>query len=135
MQHQHQESSMADEANSPAPVFKRKATRRAVLGGSLAATSAALVYAALGDKLDLFGGGSGNATVTSAVALQDADAIKKESVQINHLLRRTGFGVTRDEYDHYQSLGKKGAIDELVSFSSVNDDAAVALAGQVQITP
>jgi uncharacterized protein (DUF1800 family) len=121
------------ENQASSPALRRLTTRRAVLGGSVAAASVAVAYAALGDKFDLFGGGSSGPAGSSSQAVQDTDAIAKESVRINHLLRRAGFGVTRDEYEHYQSLGLKGAIDELINFTAVDDSAAVNLAAQVPI--
>jgi uncharacterized protein (DUF1800 family) len=120
---------MSEESTATRPLWKRPTTRRAVLGGSMAAASVAVAYAALGDRLDLFGGGQGNASSSA----QDTDAISRESVRINHLLRRAGFGVTRAEYDHYQSLGLDRAIDELVNYTAVDDSAAEKLASQVPV--
>ncbi|HEY7269142.1 MAG TPA: DUF1800 domain-containing protein, partial [Dehalococcoidia bacterium] len=124
---------MADSGPNPnhTPVLKRPATRRAILGGTVAAASVAVTYAALGDKLDLFGGSGSNGDTSGAVSAQDTDAISKESVRINHLLRRAGFGVSREEHDHYQSLGLKSSIDELVNFTTIDDSTAVNLAAQV----
>jgi uncharacterized protein (DUF1800 family) len=42
--------------------------------------------------------------------------------QIQHLLRRAGFGATPAELDYYQNLGFSGTVDELVSFTRVADD-------------
>src|SRR5262245_55759887 len=120
---------MADNTTASTTISRRTTTRRAVLGGTLAAGSVAAAYAALGDKLDLFGGGG----APEARFPQDTDAISQESVKINHLLRRAGFGMSRDEYDHYQSLGLDRTIDELVNFTVVDDSAALAAASQIPI--
>jgi uncharacterized protein (DUF1800 family) len=100
-----------------------------MLGASLAAGSVAVAYAALGDKLNLFGGDS------NAVAEADADAIQLESVRISHLLRRAGFGVTRDEFVRYQAMGLQATLDELINYTGVRDDEADALAAKVPIDP
>jgi len=42
--------------------------------------------------------------------------------QIQHLLRRAGFGATAGELDYYTNLGMGGAIDELVGYTRVPDD-------------
>ncbi len=42
--------------------------------------------------------------------------------QIQHLLRRAGFGASVAELEHYQKLGFGAAVDELVDFSRVADD-------------
>ncbi len=110
-------------------LLRRPATRRALLGGSVAAASLAVTYAALGDKLDLFGGSS-----TSPMAAgNDEDAIDQESVRVSHLLRRAGFGASRDEHDHYQTIGLKATIDELVNYTQVDDSAAVSMAAALPI--
>jgi uncharacterized protein (DUF1800 family) len=111
---------MATESKSS--ILRRRARRRTVLGASLAAGSVAVAYAALGDKLGLLSDDSPRG---------DTAAIERESVKISHLLRRAGFGVTREEYDRYQALGLDATIDELVGFADVADDAALELANQV----
>ena len=42
--------------------------------------------------------------------------------QIQHLLRRAGFGATAGELDYYTNLGLGGAIDELVGYGRIPDD-------------
>jgi uncharacterized protein (DUF1800 family) len=42
--------------------------------------------------------------------------------QIQHLLRRAGFGATPAELDYYENLGLGGTIDELVDFTRIADD-------------
>jgi uncharacterized protein (DUF1800 family) len=98
-----------------------------LLGGSVAAASVAVTYAALGDKLGLLD------AVTTGREGQDTDAIRKESVRVNHLLRRAGFGVSREEHDHYQSIGLKATIDELVNYTQIDDSRALELAAEVPI--
>ncbi len=45
------------------------------------------------------------------------------NVQIGHLLRRAGFGATPQEISAYASLGFSGAVDRLLNYQQVNDDA------------
>jgi uncharacterized protein (DUF1800 family) len=96
-----------------------------VIGGSIAAASVAVTYAALGDKLNIFDGGAAGSS-----ARTDTAALEKESVRISHLLRRAGFGVTREEHDRYQGLGLSATIDELVNYSTVDDSEAERLAAE-----
>ena len=46
-----------------------------------------------------------------------------ESVQIGHLLRRAGFGASPEELATYRSLGLQGAVDRLINYQQVSDDA------------
>src|SRR3954453_14818164 len=110
-------------ANSGASttLLRRRATRRAVLAGGVAAAGVAGAYAAMGDRLHLFG--EDGRPELEAVR-SDTSAINKESVKINHLLRRAGFGVTKEEYDHYQQLGLKTTIEDLLAYNSVDDSEA-----------
>ena len=126
---------MADEPTpeSQSPL-KRRIDRRTMVGSTLAAASVAVAYAALGDKLGLFSG-DGISSVISPEARGDTDAIKNESVQVSHLLRRVGFGVTREEHDRYQTLGLEKTLDEVIKYTSVDDSAALALAGQIDLAP
>ncbi len=45
------------------------------------------------------------------------------TAQIGHLLRRAGFGVTAEELNTYASLGFTGAVDHLLNYQQVSDDA------------
>jgi uncharacterized protein (DUF1800 family) len=49
--------------------------------------------------------------------------------QIQHLLRRAGFGATAAELDYYQNLGLGGTVDELIEFTSVTDDVDAKIGG------
>ena len=42
--------------------------------------------------------------------------------QIQHLLRRAGFGATAAELDYYQNLGFSRTVDELIDFTRLPDD-------------
>lgn len=44
-------------------------------------------------------------------------------VQIGHLLRRAGFGATPDELATYSNLGYTGAVDRLLNYQQVSDNA------------
>ncbi len=43
--------------------------------------------------------------------------------QIGHLLRRAGFGATPDELTMFRNLGFNGAVDRLINYQQVSDDA------------
>ncbi|HLF72652.1 MAG TPA: DUF1800 domain-containing protein, partial [Dehalococcoidia bacterium] len=125
---------MPDEAptqkSSPQP---RRYTRRAVVGGSIAAASAAIVYAALGGEL--FGGSNGEGGGAGLAAVRgDTDAISSESVKVSHLLRRAGFGASKEEHDRYQTLGLQKTLDELINFTAVDDAEALRIANQIDVT-
>jgi len=45
------------------------------------------------------------------------------NIQIGHLLRRTGFGATPQEISSYAALGYNGAVDRLINYQQVSDDA------------
>src|SRR6266487_128005 len=45
------------------------------------------------------------------------------NAQIGHLLRRAGFGATPEEISTYTSLGFNGAVDRLLNYQQVPDDA------------
>jgi uncharacterized protein (DUF1800 family) len=101
-------------------LIRRRATRRAVLAGGVAAAGVAGAYAAMGDRLKLFGEDGPELEAVRS----DTSAINKESVKINHLLRRAGFGMTKEEHDHYQQLGLKATIEELLAYNAVDDSEA-----------
>jgi uncharacterized protein (DUF1800 family) len=105
----------------------RRLTRRKLVGGALAAGSVAVAYAAVGGRFPFLDG------VDEARVQSDTDAIEQESVRISHLLRRAGFGASKDEYDRYQALGLEATIDELVNYRVLNGDAAIALANEAVV--
>jgi uncharacterized protein (DUF1800 family) len=123
------------EQQEPGTSLDRKGlvTRRRVLGGALAAGSVAAAYAALGGRFDLFT--SDGSSLSPQLAAADADALKSESVRISHLLRRAGFGLTREEHDRYQSLGLEKTLDEVINYQQVDDAVAEDLAAQITIDP
>ncbi len=45
------------------------------------------------------------------------------SMQIGHLLRRAGFGATPDDINTYRGYGYAGAVDRLINYQQVSDDA------------
>ena len=111
-------------AQPPGSVSRRKFTGKSVAG--LAALGGAGVAAILGgltlEHLMQQGGGthsltqSGGQTSTSQAPVQ-------ANVLIGHLLRRAGFGVTPEELATYESLGFNGAVNRLLNYQQVADDA------------
>lgn len=53
-------------------------------------------------------------------------ALSPEQRQIAHLLRRAGFGGSREEIDAYARLGYQGAVARLVDYERVPNDAVAA---------
>jgi len=47
----------------------------------------------------------------------------------SHLKRRMGFGGTADEINNLMSMGREGAVDYLINYASIPDDALTAIAG------
>ena len=132
---------MPDPQLGRVPIMQRRSTRRMVLGGSVGAGTAALAFAALGGRL-------GGTDITSdslfnslpnpspdETGAPDAAAIGSESGRISHLLRRAGFGVSRDEFERYQAMGLDETIHELVNYNQVDDSRAIELAAQFPIEP
>lgn len=118
---------MTDADSGP---LRRETTRRAVLGGALAASSVAAAYAIAGDPLAIF-----SRSGADSVGFDETIAFRQESVRISHLLRRVGFGLTRDEYDHYQSIGLEATLAEVLDYASVDDTPALEAARQIVVEP
>lgn len=73
-------------------------------------------------------GAAGVAATAGGIALQHHNATFHNptiahSTQIGHLLRRAGFGATVDELVTYSSPGYNGAVDRLLNYQQVSDDA------------
>ena len=108
-------------APAPFPVnanVPRKPARRRFMGKSLAGLAAL--------------GGIGIAAAAGGVALERWIAHggpganhgpMASEVQIGHLLRRAGFGATTDDLALYRNLGYSGAVDRLLNYAQVSDDA------------
>ena len=112
------------------PHFLRRAiTRRSVLGTAAGASVLAAAYAAFGR--DVLDGGSNDTSGGDSVAPTEALALEREAVRVAHLLRRTGFGVTREEYDRYVARGLDATIDEIVNFGAIDDSEAEVQAARV----
>jgi uncharacterized protein (DUF1800 family) len=117
---------MRDSPKAATPAWKRRLSRRSFVGGSLAAASVAVAYGALADPLAILG---------NEETKGDVNAIRRENVKISHLLRRAGFGVTPEEFDHFQSIGLKATQDQLLDFTAVDDSEAVRLADEAPRGP
>ena len=130
---------MDEESTVKQPLLKRKATRRALLGGAAGTAALAFAYAAFGDQLGNSSSGSTKSAAASAApgatggAPKEAVALQAEDVRISHLLRRTGFGTTKDEWDRYQQMGLDATLNELVNYQSVDDSEAEALADAIKV--
>src|SRR6266699_495302 len=113
---------LASPAVAPSPAHPNSArvpSRRRFMGKSIGALAAL--------------GGAGVATAIGGVALEQwiqhgglsnlfHNGSMTNNVQIGHLLRRAGFGVSPDELARYRSLGFNGAVDQLLNYQQVSDD-------------
>jgi uncharacterized protein (DUF1800 family) len=59
-----------------------------------------------------------------------ANVLTSDTAKMNHLLRRAGFGPTPTDLGQYLALELSGAVDQLLNFSSVQDDLNSRLAAQ-----
>ena len=109
-------------ATSPAPprrpIWQRPVSRRAVLAtGATGATAAALAVLWKGNDLsqildhvrDLTHGYQG--------------ALSSERVRVAHLLRRSGFGATKAELDHFAAMGQTAATEAILNYSKTSNAA------------
>ncbi|HEX2033495.1 MAG TPA: DUF1800 domain-containing protein [Chloroflexota bacterium] len=48
--------------------------------------------------------------------------LKTRRTQVAHLLRRAGFGASKEMLDEYEALGLTGAVDRLVDYETVEDE-------------
>ena len=113
---------LASPAVAPSPAHSNSAhvpSRRRFMGksiGTLAALGSAGVAAAIGGvalEQWIQHGGLSNLFHHGSMA---------NDVQIGHLLRRAGFGVSPDELARYRSLSFNGAVDQLLNYQQVSDD-------------
>jgi uncharacterized protein (DUF1800 family) len=109
---------------------QRRLTRRNVLATAAGASVLAAAYAAFGRSVLEEGAGSPG-TADEAQVSGDSPALEREEVRVGHLLRRTGFGVTRDEYDRSVAMGFDATLDELLNYEAIDDSEAEGLAARV----
>src|SRR2546421_8396745 len=103
------------------PVWKRRVSRRAVLGtGGAAAAATALAVLWKGNNLTQILDRVRDLTHGYQGALSD------ERVRVSHLLRRAGFGATPGELDRYAALGSSGTTTALLDYQNVSNAALEA---------
>jgi uncharacterized protein (DUF1800 family) len=114
---------------APSPKQTPKAmTRRDLLGRwwSTQKTATAGVAAA--------GAAAGTATAKAVSVMGQATGFGEREAA--HLMRRAGFGATTEEIQDLVARGKQGAVDYLVNFENINNDAMEAdLTALVQDVP
>ena len=100
------------------PIWQRPVSRRAVLAtGATGAAAAALAVLWKGNDLsqildhvrDLTHGYQG--------------ALSSERVRVAHLLRRSGFGATKAELDHFAAMGQTAATEAILNYSKTSNAA------------
>src|SRR5947199_3680740 len=115
------------QAVPPAPVEpgKRKISRRALIGASVAGMAGAGIG---GFALEQMVQKNGLGNLERRVQLYGVNAIfhLNEPIAsaplVGHLLRRAGFGATPDELAMYRDLGYSGAVDRLINYQQVSED-------------
>ena len=110
-----------------APVVprKRKISRRALIGASIAGMAGAAIG---GYALEQVAQKGGLSNVEQLIQHNGVSAIfhingpLATAPQIGHLLRRGGFGASPEELSAYQNLGFGGAVDRLINYQQVSED-------------
>ena len=102
-----------------------------MLAGTAGAAALSLAYL-LGDRLIFDEADLESGETSGSTTAQDID-FSSEPTRIGHLLRRTGFGVTREEFDRYMVMGLEAATDEIMNYQAISDDAAMQLASQIDL--
>ena len=117
-----------DAIGQGAPVVprKRKISRRALIGASIAGMAGAAIG---GYALEQVAQKGGLSNVEQLIQHNGVSAIfhlngpLATAPQIGHLLRRGGFGASPEELSAYQNLGFGGAVDRLINYQQVSEDA------------
>src|SRR5260370_23388563 len=110
---------------APAVPRKRKRSRRALIGASIAGMAGATIG---GYALEQVVQKGGLSNVGQLIQHNGINAIfhfngcLATSPQIGHLLRRGGFGASSEELSAYQNLGFSGAVDRLINYQQVSED-------------
>ncbi len=110
---------------APAVPRKRKISRRALIGASIAGMAGATIG---GYALEQAVQKGGLSNVGQLIQHNGINAIfhfngsLATSPQIGHLLRRGGFGASSEELSAYQNLGFSGAVDRLINYQQVSED-------------
>ncbi len=110
-----------------APVVprKRKISRRALIGASIAGMAGAAIG---GYALEQVAQKGGLSNVEHLIQHNGVSAIfhlngpLATAPQIGHLLRRGVFGASPEELSAYQNLGFSGAVDRLINYQQVSED-------------
>jgi len=110
---------------TPAVPRKRKISRRALIGASIAGMAVATIG---GYALEQVAQKGGLSNVEQLIQHNGVSAIfhlngsLATAPQIGHLLRRGGFGASLEELSAYQNLGFSGAVDRLINYQQVSED-------------
>jgi len=116
-----------DAIGQAAPVVprKRKISRRALIGASIAGMAGAAIG---GYALEQVAQKGGLSNVEQLIQHNGVSAIfhlngpLATAPQIGHLLRRGGFGASPEELSAYQNLGFGGAVDRLINYQQASED-------------
>src|SRR6266480_5828521 len=116
-----------DAIGQAAPVVprKRKISRRALIGASIAGMAGAAIG---GYALEQVAQKGGLSNVEHLIQHNGVSAIfhlngpLATAPQIGHLLRRGGFGASPEELSAYQNLGFGGAVDSLIKYQQASED-------------
>src|SRR2546428_1519379 len=92
---------------------KRKISRRALIGASIAGLAGAGISGFAFEQMLQRGGLN---------AIFHFNGPMASAPQIGHLLRRAGFGATPEGLSTYRALGFNGAVDRLINYQQVSED-------------
>jgi uncharacterized protein (DUF1800 family) len=95
---------------------KKGLSRRVLVGGLVGAGIAVAAGGVAGAAWKVHEDATASGGATPIVAGQQAQ-------QIGHLLRRAGFGANASDMASYAQLGFQGAVDRLLNYNQVSDDA------------
>ncbi len=124
---------MGDETK-PETTFNKLTSRRTLLAGTAGAAAALSVAYVLGDRYAFDQADSDTATVQSPAPPSTPSVdFSSDTTRLGHLLRRTGFGVTREEFDRYLTMGVEATTDELLNYAAIADDEAIELVSRIDL--
>ncbi|HYT35200.1 MAG TPA: DUF1800 domain-containing protein [Ktedonobacteraceae bacterium] len=103
----------APAAPASAAPHKRKISRRALIGASLAGVAGASIGGFAVEQMLQRGGLNAIFHLNGSMA---------STPQIGHLLRRAGFGASPADLSAYSALGFNGAVDRLLNYQQVSED-------------
>ena len=128
---------MGEETN-PETALDKLTSRRTLLAGTAGGAAALSIAYVLGDRYVFNQADSDSSAAESpgspgSTSTPSVD-FSSETTKLGHLLRRTGFGVTREEFDRYLTMGVEATTDELLNYEMIPDDEAIELVSRIDLS-